>query len=43
MKESEGTGVTVTSTQADLGKVLLAYHAEACRSLCQHLQQVSKV
>ena len=35
--------VTVTSAQADSGRILLAYHAEGCPSLCQNLRQMSEV
>ena len=33
----------ITCAQADLGRILLAYHAEGCPSLCQSLCQVSEV
>ena len=33
----------ITSAQVDLSRVLLAYHAEGCQSLCQSLRQVLEV
>ena len=35
--------VTITSTQSDSGKILLAYNAEGCPSQCRNLRQVLKV
>ena len=35
--------VTFASTQVDLGKILLAYHAKGCLNLCQSLQQMLEV
>ena len=34
---AETIGVTITSAQADSGRILLAYHVEGCPSLCQSL------
>jgi len=33
----------ITSTQVDSSRILLAYHAEGCPSLCQSLRQMPKV